>query len=493
MHIIYARVSTDDQVKGYSIDSQIDFCRTRFQSMGITSNIKVIIDEGYSGAFLERPGLSELRDLLAAKVVSTIIVYDPDRLSRELEHLLLLDREIRRSNVGLYFITGDFDATPTGKAFFQMRGVFAGFQREYIRENTMRGRRKKATSGKIVLNARPFGYDWDATNSMYVINPEQAAVVRLIYDLFLNQGIGCRAIAQELSRRGIIGPKGKPLSISTVNRILGKEMYSGQHYLYRQSVKKIGQNKREIRNVPKDQWIPVTIPAIVSKDLWERAQSRLELNRKQAKRNCSRYYLLKDILKCGFCGHSLMGITRPGSPRKMSEAKMYSYYVCVTKESPSYTCRQEKCQCRRIPVEEFDQIVWNIFLSVAKKEISFSAFMEKLGFPDYSSEIEQLSQHCDELMKRHGQIAALIMQGLLDADAAKTKLKAANKEIAAAKSSLQSLITAQKKTQKMASNITTDEILNAATFEEKRRILLDTGFQVYAMRRDDRIEFYMDN
>lgn len=492
MHIIYARVSTDDQVKGYSIDSQIELCYKKLAGLDITENIKVMIDDGKSGAFLERPGMDELRNLLDAQIVQSITVYDPDRLSRELEHLLLLDREIRRAKASLYFVTGDFDATPTGKAFFQMRGVFAGFQREYIRENTMRGRRKKATSGKVVLNARPYGYDWDKENSMYVVNPEQAKVVHLIYELLLNHEMGCRSIALELARMGILGPKGKPLSISTVNRILDREMYCGQHYLYRQSVRKVSQNKREITNNPKEEWIPIAVPSIVSRETWQHAQEQLMLNQKHAKRNCTREYLLKNILKCALCGRSLMGVTRPGSPRKTMDTKVYSYYVCVTKESSSYAVPgKDRCNCRRIPVEEFDQGLWNVFLSVALGEASFIDFMRNKELPDYSAEIQRVSKRYEEIKKRHGQIAGLIRKGLLDADAAETELIAANKEIASAKVSLQALSAAHSRTQSIVSNISVDETLNASTFEEKRHVLLKSGFQFYAVRLDDKVDWYL--
>lgn len=492
MHIIYARVSTDDQVKGYSIDSQIELCYKKLAGLGITENIKVIIDDGKSGAFLERPGMDELRDLLGTKLVQSITVYDPDRLSRELEHLLLLDREIRRAKASLYFVTGDFDATPTGKAFFQMRGVFAGFQREYIRENTMRGRRKKAASGKVVLNAHPYGYDWDKENSMYMVNPEQAKVVHLIYDLLLNHGIGCRSIALELARMGILGPKDKPLSIATINRILDREMYCGQHYLYRQSVRKVSQNKREIINNPREEWIPVAIPAIISRQTWQRAQEQLILNRKQAKRNCTREYLLKDILKCALCGRSLMGVTRPGAPRKTMETKVYSYYVCVTKESSSYAIPgKDRCNCRRIPAEEFDQRIWDIFLSIARGEAAFDNFIRNNELPDYSAEIQNFSKRYEEIKKRHGQIAGLIRKGLLDADAAASELVAANKEIAITKTALQSLSDLQSRTQLLAASVSVDEILNASTFEEKRQVLLKSGFHFYAVRLDNNVDWYL--
>ena len=79
---IYARVSTAAQAeKGYSLETQVEACKQKALSLGAAS-IKEYVDDGYSGAYLERPALDSMRDAVSAKLHDCIIIYDIDRLSR---------------------------------------------------------------------------------------------------------------------------------------------------------------------------------------------------------------------------------------------------------------------------------------------------------------------------------------------------------------------------------------------------------------------------
>ena len=87
---IYVRVSTQQQAeKGYSLQTQIDACKKKAEELG-ASSVKVYKDDGYSGAYLERPALDDLRDAVSQKLHDAIIIYDIDRLARDTMHLLLL-------------------------------------------------------------------------------------------------------------------------------------------------------------------------------------------------------------------------------------------------------------------------------------------------------------------------------------------------------------------------------------------------------------------
>jgi Resolvase, N terminal domain/Recombinase/Recombinase zinc beta ribbon domain len=99
---IYARVSTEDQGKGFSIPTQKEACQKLAAHEGYTvPECHVLVDEGISGTTMDRPGLRQLRDLVAAQAITAIIVYDPDRLSRNLGHQLLLAEEMERAAVKL--------------------------------------------------------------------------------------------------------------------------------------------------------------------------------------------------------------------------------------------------------------------------------------------------------------------------------------------------------------------------------------------------------
>jgi site-specific DNA recombinase len=103
---IYARVSTEDQGKGFSIPTQIGAAQQLATREGYTvPEAYVLIDEGTSGTTMDRPSLRKLRDLVNARAIMAAIVYDPDRLSRNLGHQLLLAEEFERATVKLLIVS----------------------------------------------------------------------------------------------------------------------------------------------------------------------------------------------------------------------------------------------------------------------------------------------------------------------------------------------------------------------------------------------------
>ncbi len=488
MNAIYVRVSSEEQAKsGYSLGDQLQVCRNRLLSMGLT-DIKEYIDDGYSGEYLDRPALEELRNDLRAKLIQNICIYDPDRLSRNLTNQLLIADEIEKSNVNLYFVTGDYDASPEGRLFFSIRGAISAFEKAKISERTQRGRRAKANLGKIVHNARPYGYSFDKENSMYVINEDEAKVVRMIYDMCINQGLGARTITMELARMGIQGRKdGKPLSINCVERVLTRDMYYGQHYLFRQSVTKTGQNTREITNLPREEWIPITVPPIVDFETYQQAQEQRQKNKKYAKRNTSHEYLLQSILYCSLCQRAMTAYWRPG-PRKKTDPVMYYYYSCITKESGNYMF-EDRCQCRRIPVKEFDEMIWSIFVNSAKGSDSLDRYIKKDITKDYSTEIERLAKLETDLFNQRKEMTSWWREKIIDDATAKKELQNITKELTSTTSALTALRSAHEKVTAAAPSILPTEILAAKTFSDKQDLLRRSGIKIYAVRLEDKIEF----
>jgi site-specific DNA recombinase len=123
---IYTRVSTEDQGRGYLIPTQLEACQLFAKEQGYTvPETHVFIDEGISGATLERPALRQVRDAITARTIAAVLVYDLDRLSRKLVHQLILTEECERAGVALHFILSPTDTSPEGTLFLQIRG-YAG-------------------------------------------------------------------------------------------------------------------------------------------------------------------------------------------------------------------------------------------------------------------------------------------------------------------------------------------------------------------------------
>lgn len=487
MNALYVRVSTDDQArKGYSLDDQIDACRRHL--LGLEHNtIEEYIDNGYSGEFLERPGLERLRKDLQKGLISTVAIYDPDRLSRNLTNQLLIADEIEKAGAKITFVTGDYDCSPEGRLFFSMKGAISAYEKSKIRERTSRGRRAKATKGKIVLNAHPFGYDWDEKNSMYIINEQDAKKIRLIYDLCITHGYGSRRITLELLHLGVMGINNRPLSTSTVSRILTKEMYYGQHHLFKQRTCKTGQNTREIKSNPPELWIPIKIPAIVTQETWEAAQKQIQRNKKLATRNTKHNYLLRGFLYCALCGRAMTAYARP-SKRKTGIDKVYYYYSCISKESNSYIIGNPPCQCRRIPAEDLDTTIWECLVNIAKSRSYLLDYLQNKNSPNYSNQITHLNIIVLELKKKQTDIIRWYQENLITSETTEKELQRVNKELATVLSTLSELTTTQKKIKQLV--ILPVAALQAKTLLEKRNVLLKLPYRIFAVRLKEHFEFF---
>ncbi len=111
-----------------------------------------------------------------------VLAYDPDRISRKLYYQMILAKEFEKQGIKLEFITQDMGTSPENNMFFNMRGLVAEYEREKIRERTVKGSREKARYGKVVsAGAIPFGFCYNKGKATLEENPEKDQIVRLIF------------------------------------------------------------------------------------------------------------------------------------------------------------------------------------------------------------------------------------------------------------------------------------------------------------------------
>ncbi|HHY47732.1 MAG TPA: recombinase family protein, partial [Firmicutes bacterium] len=226
--IVYCRVSTEDQARhGYSLIDQLDACKKKAQALGATEIIECV-DEGISGSILERPGLTRARDLIRQGHVDLFVCYDPDRLARNLSHQLIVTEEIERAGVRLEFINFDWKDTPEGKLFYSLRGAIAEYEKEKIRERTMRGIRRKVLSGQVPLYPGTYGYRPSESGTSIEIEPHEAAIVKKMYEWCAYEDMGGQGIATRLNGLGIPSPRGAKWDKTVVLRLLRNPAYRGE-------------------------------------------------------------------------------------------------------------------------------------------------------------------------------------------------------------------------------------------------------------------------
>ena len=399
---IYARVSTTQQAEhGYSLGTQIDACRKRLNEMGITSS-KVYKDDGYSGAYLERPALNRLRDDLS--LYDIVIVYDTDRLARNVMLLLLITEEIEK-HCQLLFVNTEYSDSPESKLFFQIRGSFAEYERIRIADRTARGKRGKLQKGLPVQNHHVFGYGFDGN---YIINERQAEIVRFIFDKYANTSATIPSITRLLNDKGYTTSRGKKWTQGSVNVILRREHYSGEYYSNTVICKKTGPKSRVLKPRPKSEWIKMQCPAIVDRDTWERCQEKLTRNRQQKIRETKNTYLLQGLLYCANCGKKIVL-----HHVNTGHGRIYHWYKCVSAR------RSASCGARFMRPEITDQLVWEAVKRICYNEETLKQYINQ----DTKDETPEIMKKLEKIHEKRDTILSWFDSGLITEEKGTEKLK----------------------------------------------------------------------
>ncbi len=331
---IYCRVSTSRQEEeGTSLETQLAHCRSYAESNGYEVDDSHVFLEQASGGDMDRPMLNKVRALVLDAYVDTVIVYHPDRLSRDHLDLLLLCKDLKPSWVN--GPSGDSDS-PETKLMQSVYGYKAESERRDIAERTMRGKIQTAKNGKLPTGAGAglYGYEpnWEIGSDGKPVNtgrkivPAEAEIVERIFAEF-SEGVSLYAIATRLNHESIPTKKNRQWNPLTIKNMLRNPGYIGKTVYGKETIRKVKDQAKPIRgkNDPKD-WITVEgyTPAIVSTELFQRVQKSLEVRR--AKRgNSNRYYVLSGRIKCGYCGTGAVG---QHYRKRSGQNHGYSYYIC---------------------------------------------------------------------------------------------------------------------------------------------------------------------
>lgn len=321
---IYARVSTPQQEQEATIESQVAAVERYAQAHGYKLDPELyFLDIAVSGAKLNRPALDRLRDLAAEALFETVLCLSPDRLSRQYAHQWVLLDEFQRAGVAVVFLDQpDVKDDPQGQLFLGIKGLFAEYERALITERLRRGKLYRIRNGQLMNPNPPYGYRYipisQPNGGRWIADAVEAEVVRQIYVWYTSEkAVTIHEIVAKLNELGEKAPpRGRLWRFSTVQAILKQAAYRGRAYYNRTRThhETIGQPKQwgrglrqtpEHRSRPKEEWIEVAVPALVTEPVWEQAQERLVMNKKFSRRNNRRFYLLRSLLVCDVCGRTL--------------------------------------------------------------------------------------------------------------------------------------------------------------------------------------------
>ena len=283
-------------------------------------------DGGFTGANIDRPALQRLLDDLDRGALDMVVVYKVDRLSRSLLDFARLMERFDKKGVGFVSVTQNFDTSSSmGRLVLNILLSFAQFERELISERTRdkiqaARRRGKWTGGQLVL-----GYRIDPEQGGLAVIPEEAEVVRTIFDLYLStHSIGF--VAGRLNELGLVtkrhvSKKGKTRgghrwNKSTVYQVLRNPLYVG----------KTRTGDGQLHSGEHEPLVSIEAFEKVAESMSLRSTGRIRTNRKSE-------YILTGLLHCGPCDAAMtssQGTSRNG--------KKYRYYRCVHQQQHGGRC-----------------------------------------------------------------------------------------------------------------------------------------------------------
>ena len=351
---IYCRVSTDNQeAEGTSLQTQLDACLKYCQDKKYEVTYR--FSEACSGLTLERPKLSELRELVRAASIDVLVVYSTDRYSRDPTHGVILTQELEKHGVILEAVSETVESTELGKLISYIRGFASKLEAEKIKERTLRGRRARAREGRFPSGSGTtlYGYDYirvsQENGGRRIINDTEASWVKQMYEWLVNDGLSTDAITYRLRALNAPTKSGKIWNRRSVQQILTNPAYTGRTYVFTT----VG-GKQFAR--PQADWIeiPGATPAIISQELFDAAQKQLQANRDKSARHVKRYYLLRGHIRCRHCGRVYVGVCATVPAKGKSDVRRY--YRCVGKLK--MYAPVERCQNRGWRAGELESMVW---------------------------------------------------------------------------------------------------------------------------------------
>lgn len=369
----YTRFSTEHQNQSSTI-GQLKAIKAYCEKNNIEI-IETYIDEAQTGTNTNRKDFQRLLADAPTALWDTVVVYNMSRLSRSVKDTLNIKEDFEKIGKKIVSVIENQEETPEGDFFNLITyGMNELFVKQFARDS-WRGLLVNANECKALGGVPPFGYSV-GKDRKYIINEEEAKIVRIIFDMTAKD-YTYSEIAKYLNENGYTRREGKPFK-TNFNDILRNEKYKGIYvWNLRENKKKLGKKTNRIYKSDAEVIrIPGGIPAIVDAKLFDEIQKILDQRkRRPMRRGLKSKYLLTGLVKCGYCGCSLSGqYTFSG------KTKAYrSFYACNKNQ-----VKPRRCKCKDINMEYLN---WYI------KKLLVETILNKDNIKIYQDGVNELSSY----------------------------------------------------------------------------------------------------
>ncbi|MEM7130242.1 MAG: recombinase family protein [Chloroflexota bacterium] len=342
----------------------------------------VYADDHTGFEFRDRPELSKLRDELKNpdRLADDVVIEYLDRLSRNADwHQGFLLDEMEQHNLQALFWKGF-----SSRIERAVMGAISqdGMEREL--QNMYEGTLDKARSGRITAKTPNYGYifvDAEGKESpkvkketYYAPHPEESLIVELIFQKVALEGMSTRAVAYYLEGRIPPPRKYQYWEPRQIGLFIRNPVYKGEFVCHRwEHVKVPAKHQRPgepIRMVsakrerPRDEWIIVPVPPLVSEELWEAANAMMDKNAKMSSRNSKLKYLLTGLTECAECGYAYSGACRTYH-RKDGGKTLTRSYRCTSRSNRVKVIRDAiGCTQGGVNSDVIEDAVWHSICQV---------------------------------------------------------------------------------------------------------------------------------
>ena len=358
----YARVSTDQDEQLNSLENQVQYYTELIKSKKNWTFVPGYIDEGISGTTTRRrEDFNRMIRDAKAGLFDFIITKEISRFSRSTFDSIKYTQELLENGVGVFFQNDNLNTLDTDSEFRLV--IMAGVAQDEVRKLSERlkfGFRQAIKNGHVLGNDKLYGYD--KKDCVMTINEEEAKIVRIIFDLYANHRLGTRKISQKLFEMGYTSREGNTFNVLTIRHMLENPKYKGWYCGNKTQTLDYRTKKKAF--LDESEWIMYpdpTIPAIVSEELWDRANALYKERRNEMKSHSSgatyhnRYpYSTKIICEEHGTTFHRQVLTSAKGDKEVWQCKVYRQKGRVA------------CSAPQIRSTELDQIMAEIFGEMVK-------------------------------------------------------------------------------------------------------------------------------
>ena len=280
----YARVSTELEQQLNSLDSQVMYYENLIKSVTNWTFVKGYVDEGISGASVKKRD-DFLRMIRDAKMgcFDFILTKEVSRFARDTLDSIQYTRELLLYGIGVLFETDNINTLdPDAELRLTIMSSLAQEELRKLSERVKFGNKRSVEKGRVSGSSNILGYKKD--NGKLVIVPEEAEIIKKIYELYVYDNIGTTKLSHKLFEEyGYTNSKGNPIHASNIRDIIRNPKYKGYYCANKGETIDFRTKKRKLHS--KDEWILYrdneNVPQIVDEELWSQANKKIDARGKK--------------------------------------------------------------------------------------------------------------------------------------------------------------------------------------------------------------------